>query len=59
MDIHKESDILCGYCYDTKQMEYKQMEYKQMVPAGYRPILKYMERVCDRYKSEACCFVVK
>lgn len=46
MDVHKESYTLCCYCYDTDKVE-----YKQTIPADYRLILKYMERVRERYEG--------
>lgn len=47
MDVHKESFTLCCYCYDTDKVE-----YKQTIPADYRLILKYMERIRTRYEGE-------
>lgn len=47
MDVHKESYTLCCYCYDTDKVE-----YKQTVSSDYKLILKYMERVRDRYEGE-------
>ena len=44
MDVHKESYTLCCYSYDTDKVE-----YKQTIPADYKLILKYMERVRKRY----------
>ena len=47
MDVHKESYTLCCYTYDTDKVE-----YKQTIPADYRLILKYMERVRTRYGGD-------
>lgn len=47
MDVHKESYTLCCYCFDTDKVE-----YKQTIKADYKLILKYMERVRDRYEGE-------
>ena len=47
MDVHKDSFTLCCYCYDTDMVE-----YKQTIPPDYRLVLKYMERVRDRYEGE-------
>ena len=47
MDVHKESYTLCCYCYDTDRVE-----YKQTIPSDYKLILKYMERVRDRYEGD-------
>ena len=47
MDVHKESYTLCCYCYDTDKVE-----YKQTIPSDYKLILKYMERVRDRYEGD-------
>ena len=47
MDVHKESYTLCCYCYDTDRVE-----YKQTLPSDYKLILKYMERVRDRYEGD-------
>ena len=47
MDVHKESYTLCCYCYDTDRVE-----YKQTIPPDYKLILKYMERVRDRYEGD-------
>ena len=46
MDVHKESYTLCCYCYDTDKVE-----YRQTIPSDYRLILKYMERVRNRYEG--------
>ena len=46
MDVHKESYTLCCYCYDTDKVE-----YRQTIPSDYRLILKYMERVRNRYET--------
>ena len=47
MDVHKESHTLCCYSYETDKVE-----YKQTIPADYKLILKYMERVRERYEGE-------
>ena len=47
MAVHKESYTLCCYTYDRDKVE-----YKQTIPADYRMILKYMERIRERYESE-------
>lgn len=47
MDVHKESYTLCCYTYDRDKVG-----YKQTIPADYRMILKYMERIRERYESE-------
>ena len=47
MDVHKESYTLCCYCYDTDLVE-----YRQTIPADYRLVLKYMERVRNRYEGD-------
>ena len=47
MDVHKESYTLCCYCYDTDLVE-----YRQTIPADYRLVLKYMERIRDRYGGD-------
>ncbi len=47
MDVHKESYTLCCYCYDTDKIE-----YKQTIPADYKLILKYMEKIRNRYEGD-------
>ena len=47
MDVHKENYTLCCYCYDTDKVE-----YKTTLPPDYKLILKYMERVRERYEGE-------
>lgn len=47
MDVHKESYTLCCYSYDTDKVE-----YKQTIPADYKLILKYLERIREHYGDE-------
>ena len=48
MDVHKESFTLCCYCYDTDKVE-----YKQTIPADYRLILKYMDRIVMKRRIQS------
>ena len=47
MDVHKESYTLCSYSFDEDDLK-----YRQTIAPDYRMVLKYLEKIRNRYTEE-------